>query len=260
MMKMMRILIPVLILVLPDASSAEPRAETVKLICGTQPQNNISVFGPNFIATMENISAQTRTWGFGVAATGSGPNTAHGLAQCYGDLSSVDCVLCQVEARSMLSQCYPSNGGRVYLEGCFMRYDNYSFYRESTAAEDHAVCGNITRQDAAFHVSTRRAVERAASAAPYENGHARARVAVAGATNVSAYVAADCWRAINASACRACLETASALVSRCPPSSEGRALNTGCFLRYSDANFLNPLPANGNARGKFCTIHFIFVL
>ncbi|KAL0372368.1 UNVERIFIED_CONTAM: Cysteine-rich receptor-like protein kinase [Sesamum calycinum] len=243
-------IIVLVILLLPDSLFAEPRAQTIKFICGTQLEHNTTIYVPNFVATMENISAQIRTSGFGIAVTGSGPDTNYGLAQCYGDLSSVDCVLCYAEARTVLPQCYPVNGGRIYLDGCFMRAENYSFFQEYTGPGDHAVCGNRTRQDSAFQASTRQALLQAVSAAPINNGYGRAQVAVAGTSNQSAYVLADCWRTINANACRACLENASASILRCLPSSEGRALNTGCFMRYSDTNFLNPIPRNGNSRGN----------
>ncbi|KAL0327277.1 UNVERIFIED_CONTAM: Cysteine-rich receptor-like protein kinase [Sesamum angustifolium] len=225
-------IIVLVILLLPDSLFAEPRAQTIKFICGTQLEHNTTIYVPNFVATMENISAQIRTSGFGIAVTGSGPDTNYGLAQCYGDLSSVDCVLCYAEARTVLPQCYP----------------------EYTGPGDHVVCGNRTRQDSAFQASTRQALSQAVSAAPINNGYGRAQVAVAGTSNQSAYVLADCWRTINANACRACLENASASILRCLPSSEGRALNTGCFMRYSDTNFLNPIPRNGNSRGRVILI------
>ncbi|KAI3452703.1 hypothetical protein Pfo_009367 [Paulownia fortunei] len=247
-------IIILVILLLPDALFAEPRAQTVKFICGTQPEHNSTIYVPNFVATMENISAQIRTSGFGIASTGSGPDTNYGLAQCYGDLSSVDCVLCYAEARTVLPQCYPVNGGRIYLDGCFMRAENYSFFQEYTGPNDHAVCGNRTREDSAFQASTRQALSQAVSAAPNNNGYARAQVVVSGTANKSSYVLADCWRTINASACRTCLENASASILGCLPSSEGRALNTGCFMRYSDNNFLNPIPENGNSRGRVIVI------
>ncbi|KAL2233637.1 cysteine-rich receptor-like protein kinase 2 [Sesamum indicum] len=247
-------IIVLVILLLPDSLFADPRAHTIKFICGTQLEHNTTIYVPNFVATMENISAQIRNSGFGIAVTGSGPDTNYGLAQCYGDLSSVDCVLCYAEARTVLPQCYPVNGGRIYLDGCFMRAENYSFFQEYTGPGDHAVCGNRTRQDSAFQASTRQALTQVVSAAPINKGYARAQVAVAGTSNQSAYVLADCWKTINANACRACLENASASILRCLPSSEGRALNTGCFMRYSDTNFLNPIPRNGNSRGRVILI------
>lgn len=239
------------ILLFPESSFGDPRAQTVKLICGTQTEHNATLYVPNFVATMENISMQIRNSGFGIAITGSNLDTNYGLAQCYGDLSLLDCVLCYAEARTVLPQCFPENGGRIFLDGCFMRAENYSFFNEYTGPNDIAVCGNKTRKDNTFRASARRALLEAVSAAPVmSNGYARAQVAVSGMANDSAYVLANCWKTLNASACRGCLENASASVSRCLPWSDGRALNTGCFLRYSDTNFLNPIPGKGSSTGR----------
>ncbi|KAI3452702.1 hypothetical protein Pfo_009366 [Paulownia fortunei] len=247
-------IIILVILLLPDALFADPRSQTIRYIPGNQLEHNTTIFAANFVATMENISAQIRTSGFGIAATGSGPDTCYGLAQCHGDLSLVDCVLCYAEGRTVLPQGYPLNGGRIYVDGCFMRVENYSFFQEYTSTNDFAICGNNTREDSAFQASTRRALSQAVSAAPKNNGYARAQVALLGTANESAYVLANCWRTIDATACQSCLENASASISGCLPSSEGRALNTGCFMRYSDTNFLNPIPGNGNSRGRVIVI------
>uniref|UniRef100_A0A5B7A7L9 Putative cysteine-rich receptor-like protein kinase 2 n=1 Tax=Davidia involucrata TaxID=16924 RepID=A0A5B7A7L9_DAVIN len=237
-----------------DILVAEPRAQMVEIICGNQLEHNSTVYVPNFVATMENISEQMRTSGFGVAVTGSGPDTNHGLAQCYGDLSLLDCVLCYAEARSVLPQCFPFNGGRIYLDGCFMRAENYSFVEEYTGPGDKTLCGNTTQKDSTFQESARQAVLQAASDAPNNNGYARVQVPVPGTANESAYVLSDCWRTLNASSCRACLENASNSILGCLPWSEGRALNTGCFMRYSDTNFLNPELGNGSSKGNIIVI------
>ncbi|KAG8383205.1 hypothetical protein BUALT_Bualt05G0160300 [Buddleja alternifolia] len=242
------------ILLLPDALFADPRAQTINFRCGNILEHNTTIFASNFVANMENISDQVRTSGFGIAVTGSGPDANYGLAQCFGDLSLVDCVLCSSQARSVLPQCYPWTSGTIYLDGCFMRSDNYSFFEEYTGPNDHIVCGNITRDNSAFQESARQAISEAVSAAPNNNGYARARVAVSGTANESAYVLANCWRTLSASSCRACLENASASMLGCLPSSEGRALNTGCFMRYSNIDFLNPIPRNGNSRGRVMVI------
>ncbi|KAJ4850211.1 Cell division control protein 2 [Turnera subulata] len=231
----------------------DARAQTVQLKCAQQVEHNSTVFVPNFVATMENISDQMRTSGFGVSISGSGPDTNYGLAQCYGDLSLLDCVLCYAEARTILPQCYPHNGGRIYLDGCFMRAQNYSFFKEYTGPEDRTICGNTTRRNSTFEESTRKAVLEAASGAPKNKGYARAEVAVPG-TNESAYVLANCWKTLDESSCRACLENATASILRCLPSSEARALYTGCFMRYSDRDFLNKEPGGGNSKGTVIII------
>ncbi|CAA0818384.1 Cysteine-rich receptor-like protein kinase 2 [Striga hermonthica] len=242
------------VFLLTNRIRADPRTQTVLFTCGTQPEDNQTAFVPNFVAAMENISTQVRASGFGTASVGSGPNTNYGLAQCYGDLSLVDCVLCYAAARTLLPQCYPGNGGRVYLDGCFMRSENYTFFEEWAGPGDRAVCGNVTRMGTGFRDSARRAVEQAGSTAPGNNGFARARVGVPGFRNLSVYVLANCWRTIGEQACRACLANATESVLGCLPSTEGRALKTGCFVRYSDTDFLNPVAVIGSSRGRIIAI------
>ncbi|KAA8533177.1 hypothetical protein F0562_033290 [Nyssa sinensis] len=242
------------LLLLLDILVAEPRTEMVQITCGNQLEHNSTVFILNFIATMENIREQMGTTGFGIAVTSSGPDANYVLGQCYGDLSLLDCVLCYVEARSVLPRCFPTTAGRVYLDGCFVRAQNSSFFEEYTGPEDRALCGNTTQKDSAFQKSVRRAVLQAASDAPNNNGYARVQVPVSGTANESAYVLSDCWRTLDVSSCRACLQNASTSILGCLPWSEGRALNTGCFMRYSDTNFLNPEPQNGSSRGIITTI------
>ncbi|KAL8035844.1 hypothetical protein ABFX02_12G122500 [Erythranthe guttata] len=249
------LLMAVILMVLPDPTWSDPRSKTVKLICGEQSEHNATLYVPNFVATMENISAQIRNSGFGLSVTGPGNvDTNYGLAQCYGDLSPLDCVLCYAEARTVLPQCFPANGGRIFLDGCFMRAENYSFFHEYSGPNDVAVCGNETRTGPAFRESVRRALNDAVLTAPEKNGYGRAEVAVSGDGNGSAYVLADCWRTLNASACRSCLKKASSSVMKCLPLSNGRALNAGCFLRYSNTNFLNPIPQNRNSKERIIVI------
>ncbi|CAL5418901.1 unnamed protein product [Camellia sinensis] len=242
------------ILLLLDPSLGEPRAQTVQIMCGNQTEHNATIYVQNFVATMENISVQMRNSGFGIAVTGSGLDTNYGLAQCYGDLSSLDCVLCYAEARTVLPQCFPANGGRIFLDGCFMRAENYSFFDEFTGPQDRAFCGNKTQKSTTFEDSAKQALIQAASNAPNNNGYARAKVAVSGTKNESAYVLADCWKTVNVNACKACLENASQEILGCLPWSEGRALNTGCFMRYSDVDFLNPELGNGSSRGTVIVV------
>ncbi|PHT68322.1 Cysteine-rich receptor-like protein kinase 2 [Capsicum annuum] len=248
------------ILLLPNVSEAEPRSQTVQIICGNQVEHNATAFVPNFIATMETISGQMRTRGYGVALTGSGPDANYGLAQCYGDLSLLDCTLCYAEARTVLPQCFPFNGGRIYLDGCFMRSENYTFDHQYLGPEDRHVCGNKTRKGSLFQQTARRAVQQAVANAPNSNGYARAEVAVPGATNETAYVLADCWRTISANSCRACLQNASASMMGCLPWSEGRALYTGCFMRYSDVNFLNAIASSGDSSSKGSVVVIIIAV
>ncbi|XP_075656499.1 cysteine-rich receptor-like protein kinase 2 [Castanea sativa] len=241
-------------LLILETAMGDPRSQTVNITCSNQPEYNAPSFVPNSVATMNNIGNQMEVSGFGLAVSGSDPNTSYGLAQCYGDLSLTDCVLCYAQARMVLSQCISFTSGRIYLDGCFMRSDNYSFFQEYTGHGDRAICGNTTRKNSTYEESVRQAVSSAVLAAPNQNGSATAPKTVPGAVNEAVYVLADCWRTLNANSCKACLENASASILECLPWSEGRALNTGCFMRYSDKDFLNKKLGNGNSKGTTIVI------
>ncbi|XP_068641360.1 cysteine-rich receptor-like protein kinase 2 isoform X2 [Aristolochia californica] len=239
------LLFMLVVLYLSAETTGDPRTHKINLTCTHQLEHNSTIYVPNFVATMENISTQIRSSRYGVSIIGKPPDASYGLAQCYGDLPSLDCILCYAEARTLLPQCFPYNGGRIYLDGCFMRAENYSFFEEISGPQDTAVCGNATLKSTRFEESVRRAISDATADAPANDGYARARVPFSG--NDSAYVLADCWKTLNLSSCIACLENASASVSKCLPRTEGRALNTGCYLQYSNKDFMNPEPS-GNSK------------
>ncbi|KAJ0231946.1 Cysteine-rich receptor-like protein kinase 2 [Hirschfeldia incana] len=232
-------------------TTGDARTRVVRITCSPQLEPNETVYISNFVATWDKVLQQVQTNGFGVASTGSGPSSNYGLAQCYGDLSLNDCFLCYAEARANLPQCYPRNGGRVILDGCFMRAENYSFFDEFKGPEDDVVCGGPAtrkREEESFGEEVRVVVRNAVAAAPVNGGYAR------GASG-NAFVLANCWRSLSPESCKRCLEDASAsVVSKCLPWSEGRAVHTGCFLRYSDQDFLNKIPRNGRSRGSVVVI------
>ncbi|RZC61683.1 hypothetical protein C5167_023457 [Papaver somniferum] len=250
------LLLLVLALLQTDTTIGAPRAQLIEMPCGKDREANTSIFTVNFVTTMEAISDQMRTTGYGEAVTGEEPNANFGLAQCYGDLTLVDCALCYAQMRSLLPQCYPYNGGSIYLDGCFMRVANYSFYDEYRSPQDKAICNsNGTRKSTKFQESARRAVTDAAARAPGNGGYAKSQVLVPGKANESAYVLANCWKKLSQSSCRACLDSAVSSIIGCLPLSEGRALNTGCFMRYSDTSFLNEEPQSpGMLKGKIIVI------
>nr|GEY33545.1 cysteine-rich receptor-like protein kinase 2 [Tanacetum cinerariifolium] len=198
---------------------------------------------------MEKISTQMGTSNSGTAVTGIGPDRTYVLAECYGDLSTDDCHVCITEARGNLATCLPFNGGQVFLDGCFLRTQNYNFYQEYKGSMDAVLCGN-TSMGHAFGDSVRLALSDVVRVAPRNKRFFARDMILSDIANESVYVLADCWNTLNESSCAECLNSAFESMVKCFPWSEGRALHSGCIIRYSNTNFLNPEPKKGNKRGK----------
>lgn len=80
--------------------------------------HNTTILIPFLIDTMKELTMDLKTSGFGMAATGAGPDKYYGLAECHGDLSLKDCQLCFAEGRTILPLCLKVNGGMIFLDGC----------------------------------------------------------------------------------------------------------------------------------------------
>ncbi|KAJ0544840.1 putative protein kinase RLK-Pelle-DLSV family [Helianthus annuus] len=250
----MRIII-IIILVMVGRSEGAPRNQIINLSCINQTEHNPTLFVANFIRTTEELGNKVQSSHFATATTGSAPDATYGLFQCYGDLSTSDCIICYDSAHFVVSRCFPNTGGIVYQDGCFMRFQNYSFYEEYTGTSDTFICGNTTRKSSVFQDSVTQAVSNAVRDALTDGGYfARKEVIRPGTVNESVYVLANCWRTLTANSCRSCLEAASESLSRCLPWSEGRALMAGCFMRYSDTDFFNPVPVRSENRGKMIAV------
>ncbi|ESQ46953.1 hypothetical protein EUTSA_v10027683mg [Eutrema salsugineum] len=211
-------------------SSSDPRTAVAGLYCGKR--NNSSAdpnYIPTFVDDMQSLSLKLTTRRFATQSINSTPSV-FAMVQCHNDLSPSDCQLCYAIARTRLPRCLPSSSARIFLDGCFLRYETYEFYGESiSAASDRYSCSNDTVLDPQFGF---RVSETAARAAVRRGGFG-----VAGESGVHAL--AQCWESLGREECRVCLEKAVGEVKRCVSRREGRAMNSGCFLRYSDHKFYN---------------------
>ncbi|KAL3616303.1 hypothetical protein CASFOL_039693 [Castilleja foliolosa] len=76
------------------------------------------------------------------------PGTIYGLLQCTKDLidpAYMKCRQCLDVAKSYLvsdNGCRNHKGCRVFVRGCFLRYELYSFFYNSTAAAATSAAGN----------------------------------------------------------------------------------------------------------------------
>ncbi|KAL2321808.1 hypothetical protein Fmac_026187 [Flemingia macrophylla] len=216
-----------LTLLIPRAGSS--RVHQTGLTCGSSESPGSSA--SKFMALMDTVSFRMGDRGWAAQALlGSGP-PMYALAQCRHDLKPADCRTCFAEARQVLSHCVPKSGGRIYLDGCFLRYDNYSFFRESLdPALDINICqAPVLGNDAQPKVGP---IVANVTEAAVERGFA-----VAGGDGV--FALAQCWATLDKPTCQKCLGEAGKKMQECVPAAEGKSLFTGCFLRYSRSKFYN---------------------
>ncbi|KAK1301943.1 Cysteine-rich receptor-like protein kinase 2 [Acorus calamus] len=160
--------------------------------CWNRTFHNARMTAIYFTDNMENIYKKVQFNRFGISTTGSGPDKMYGLAQCYNYLSQVECALCFSRLRTIAPFCFPNISGRVYLDGCFLRVEDYVFYKEALGPTDHAICGNTTRYGRAFVASAGKVVAVAVSKAEANGGYGEGR------ESSSAYAMASCLRTLDA--------------------------------------------------------------
>ncbi|KAF5188247.1 Cysteine-rich receptor-like protein kinase, partial [Thalictrum thalictroides] len=169
-------------------------------------------------------------------------NPVYAMVQCRNYLSRFDCLECFDVARAELGECLSSDGGRIIYDGCFLRYASHDFFDQATLPGDVAFCGNTTvswRLVNEFGTSVNQLVSDIVAATPRIDGFFAAsnRQVVSGGTTV--YAIAQCVLSLSQTGCKNCLSTAHNHLRRCPPYAEGRAIDAGCFLRYSDRPFFD---------------------
>ncbi|XP_058188201.1 cysteine-rich receptor-like protein kinase 42 [Rhododendron vialii] len=228
-------------------SLSDPRIYEAALLCGPTataaaaappPQKNFSYI-PAFVKEMELLSQQvyTNNWGH-TAVNSTGVIPIYALAHCHDDLPHTDCLLCYAVARTRLPHCLPALSGRVYLDGCFLRYDRYDFFgesvdpvRDSVNCTDSGRRGGGVARGAEFNSSVGDLIDNVTQTAVANGGFAAGEVK-------GVFGLAVCWKTVSSAGCRDCLEKAANDVRDCLPGGEGRGLNAGCYLRYSTHNFL----------------------
>lgn len=217
-------------------------------MCGEIRPPNVSIV-PIFVEETRQILRLITDDNWGHYLVNTSDNVPmYGLAQCYQDLSKSDCLSCYAAIRTRLPSCLQSLSGRLYLDGCFMRYDSYEFYDESLdSTKDSVNCsGNVVKDErklVEFNESVGVLIDKIVGVDAWKKGF---RVAEA----QGVFGLAQCWKSLSKEECRECLENAGEKVRGCLPSREGRGMNAGCYLRYSDFKFFNEDGDNNNVEGS----------
>nr|GLL32726.1 cysteine-rich receptor-like protein kinase 3 [Ipomoea trifida] len=249
-----------------NRSVSDPRASELALICTnrTAPQSQRQSYVVNFVAALDALTPLVDSKKYGETVIGAGNATVYAFGECMRDLSQTDCNLCFAQIKTQILRCLPFQrlvrGGRLFYDGCFVRYDDYVFFNESLSLSDRTVCGSadfggnsgLLRRNAAALVGElgRRAA-----------GNDGFFTAAVGNGNSTVYGLAQCWEFVRGKSCEDCLAAAVSEIGSCLPKEEGRVLNAGCFMRYSTKKFYDnsTIPAT-NQSGRSSSNHLPVIL
>ncbi|XP_058098024.1 cysteine-rich receptor-like protein kinase 2 [Magnolia sinica] len=194
-----------------------------------------SAFISNLNSTLAELRSQLNSNRFAIAQ-----RPVYALFQCRAYLSTTDCIACFDKAQSQIQTCLAANGARVIYDGCFLRYESNGFFDQTTLPGNVGLCGNKTTASGSsgFVEAIDGLLTDLSTAAPRMEGYfTAARRGGAGAPIV--YGVAQCALTVSEGGCEQCLKVAYGNVEGCPPDADGRAVDAGCFLRYSDTAFFS---------------------
>ncbi|KAH9708783.1 cysteine-rich receptor-like protein kinase 3 [Citrus sinensis] len=235
----------------------DPRATRAALICTNRTASSSlrRTFITNFLAAMDIVTPLIARQRYAAVVNGTGTASVYAFGECMKDLSPNDCNLCFAQCKTQVLKCLPfqlaTRGGRVFYDGCYLRYDDYDFFNESLSSQDRTVCGSkdFGGNNTVFGANAIELVRNLSVQAVKNDGFFVGSVTFSKG-NVSVHGLAQCWEFVNGSACENCLENAVSRIASCTQKEEGRVLNAGCYLRYSTQRFYNnsgpdPVPGNG---------------
>nr|AMM43046.1 LRR-RLK [Vernicia montana] len=209
--------------------------------CSNYNVSSLSNFNTNLNATFGDLRAKLNTGNhFATAQQLDGADGVYAMLQCRDYMSSDECIACFNAASIKIRNCSAANGGRVVYDGCFLRYERNDFYGETTRDANREYCGNrnTSSPETAFQTTVEGLLRDLQTATPRINGFfAASKKEVVGANNASVYGIAQCVHTIDMTGCLACMQVAYTNLQRCPPKADGRAVDSGCFMRYSDRPF-----------------------
>ncbi|XP_030531395.2 cysteine-rich receptor-like protein kinase 42 [Rhodamnia argentea] len=245
-------------------SVADPRVSEAGILCLKSNVTSTANIVSNFLDVMRVVATKVTKDRWASASVTTPLPEIYALAQCQGDLSQDDCLVCFAQSRTILPRCnfLAANSGRLYLDGCFIRSDYYNFFNETIDPQhDMVKCANQSNVSANQQARLRfadkvdRVLGNVTAVAPKNKGFAifeeERRGGVAGV-----YALAQCWNTLNENGCRECLENAMIKARNCTPADEGRAMNAGCFMRYSTQKFYSYTDGDSPKLGIIIAIAF----
>ncbi|KAL4569197.1 hypothetical protein LXL04_024831 [Taraxacum kok-saghyz] len=220
----------------------------IRSFCGPVDVMSPSVFSANLNSTFASLRQELSRNGvyFARSENLGNADSVYGTTQCRRYLSAAQCVSCfDVGVATLVERCSTRNGGYVIFDDCFLRYQNYqNYYDDPTVIEDVGVtsagiCGNqsTTSEPSTFNKFMEGFLSDIRVATPRTSDFYVASTKTSLSGNQTLYAIAQCIENTTQTICQDCLDIAHKDLVDCLPNIEGRAINLGCFMRYSGTSF-----------------------
>ncbi|XP_072958460.1 cysteine-rich receptor-like protein kinase 44 isoform X2 [Typha angustifolia] len=224
-------LFPALILLLRvSVTAGDPQTNLLNVGCSQYNATPSSIFLSALNETLDDLSAAAGQ-GFATASRPRAAAPVYALLQCRPYLSAADCLACFGAAAARLRKCGAANGARAIYDGCILRYESAAFFDQTTLPGNTAICSGKAANEVGFAAAAVGLVTDLEVAVPRIKGFAAA------VERDGVYAAAQCVETVSEEGCGNCLQVAVGNIQGCPPDKDGRAVDAGCFLRYSDTAF-----------------------
>ncbi|KAL7612870.1 hypothetical protein Lser_V15G06978 [Lactuca serriola] len=207
--------------------------------CSQYKGMNGNYFLSNLNATISSLRQQISVTKFAAARTLFNGESVWGLAWCRGYLSIPDCLACFDYAVNALKACGLGNGAHVFYSDCDVRYENNDFYNEANNQAGVVRCdGTPSPQPTEFRKAAEKLLLDLQIAAPRTSDYYALSTRKEDGGNATVYAIAQCNLKVSQSVCLECLQLRSKSLYDClPTTSVGRAMDNGCFMRYSRTPF-----------------------
>ncbi|KAG9137577.1 hypothetical protein Leryth_019774 [Lithospermum erythrorhizon] len=232
----------VLLELMSGFARSDPQIGFRSTACSSNKPVNIQGFFNNLNSTLSNLTSQLSNGSkhFATAQNPRSGSPVYAMVQCRNYLSTSDCIKCYNSAKSVLRRtCGSANGARVVSDGCSLRYEASLFFSQATLDANGPRCANKSSSEATvvFREEAERLMKDLELVIPkISNRYAAVKRNVAGGVG-SIYGVAQCTEIIDPEGCRQCLSTAYENIQSCFSSTDARASDVSCFLRYSDTPF-----------------------
>ncbi|KAL4569198.1 hypothetical protein LXL04_024832 [Taraxacum kok-saghyz] len=212
----------------------------IRWYCSSYKGMNGQVFLENLNTTFSSLRKQLSKVNnhHAVSNTVINGESVFGLALCREYLSIAACLSCFDTAVSYMKVCGLGNGANIFYDNCQIRYENRNFYNDAIVKTSIAICGNKT---STYPKELKKIASGLLSdlqiATPKTFNFFAASTRKITGTNATVYAVAQCVRNISQSMCEECLKIRSRFLDDCLPSTLGRAIDNGCFMKYSETPF-----------------------